>query len=104
MERKQHLYNDIWKRELGYISSAVALGVQLENFFAEQFHRAGNRKRYGFRLVIDKGQVVNSISGSAVARDLADVLLPVLSENKDLWHKHFAVLMSKDFYLVVIPY
>ena len=40
----------------------------------EDFIAAGNRKSYRFRLQTENGEVTNNIGGSAVARDLYDVL------------------------------
>jgi hypothetical protein len=105
MERKKHLYVKIWQRELDYIQAIVAIGAESgKPLPGERFRKAGNRKRYAFKLEIKMGKVINNITGSAVARDLADVLLPSLFQRKDLRTKHFVVRMGKDFYLQVIPY
>lgn len=105
MDRKQHLYEHIWAKEAKSIIPVVRIGSQSGKPLAGQpFFDAGNRKNYGFKLVINKGKVVNNIKGSAVARDLADVLLPLIAGDEQARNKHFEVKMSKDFYLSVIPY
>lgn len=70
---------------------------------ASHFKKAGNRKNYGFRLEIKNGRVVNDITGSAVARDLAFLLLENAANKKRIAGKHFFVRKSDAFYLEVYP-
>src|SRR5258708_30924837 len=104
MTKRQLLYIPVWKKYLEKIRSACIVGVgQGFPIPARYFKSAGNRKRYGFKLEIKNGKVVNDISGSAVARDLAFLLLENGDSKKLMARKHFFVRMSDAFYLSVYP-
>ena len=104
MTKRQLLYIPVWKKYLDEITGAATLGLGAGFPIPDSyFKKAGNRKNYGFRLEIKNGKVVNDISGSAVARDLAFLLLENAANKKLVARKHFFVRMSDAFYLEVYP-
>jgi hypothetical protein len=104
MSKRQLLYIPIWEKYIDRIRSACSLdmgaGFPIPSSY---FKNAGNRKSYGFRIEIKNGKVVNDISGSAVARDLAFLLLENADNKKLLARKHFFIRMSDAFYLEAFP-
>jgi hypothetical protein len=71
-----HKYEDIWKQIIPSIIDSLTNKKTIEiNIGKAPFAAVGNRKSYSFRLEIQNGSVANNIDGSAVARDLARVLL-----------------------------
>ncbi|SHN46087.1 hypothetical protein [Chitinophaga sp. CF418] len=98
----QHLYTDIWRKEFQDILALTEFfpssGKQLS---AADFEAVGNRKRYAFRLEIADGMVVNNIDGSAVARDLAEVLLASEQVRSISTGKRIVIAMSSGFYLSI---
>lgn len=102
MAKRQLLYIPVWEKYFDEITNAVTSGLGAGfPIFASYFKKAGNRKSYGFRLEIKNGKVINDISGSAVARDLAFLLLENAAYR--IRKKHFFVRMSNTFYLEVYP-
>lgn len=86
------------------ITSAVELGLGCGFPISDRYFKsAGNRKRYSFRLEIRNGKVVNNISNSAVARDLAHLLLDDPAKKGLLKRKHFFVRMNNNFYCEIYP-
>lgn len=102
-EKRQYLYVPVWKKYLDQIKRTIELDLG-EGFPIPgiNFKKAGDRKSYAFRLEIKNGKVANDISGSAVARDLAFLLLEH-GNKKLLAGKHFFVRMSESFYVEVYP-
>ncbi|NII26107.1 hypothetical protein HB364_13515 [Pseudoflavitalea sp. X16] len=100
--KRRFLYVPIWKRYLDQIKSTVELrGGQGFTIPSGRFKKAGKRKYYGFRLEIKNGKMVNNISNSAVARDLAYLLLDDPTNKKLLSREHFFVRMNASFYCEV---
>lgn len=100
----QFLYKPIWMKYLDQIR--ITIEFQLGQGFPipqKYFTKVGNRKKYGFRLEIKNGKIVNDISGSAVARDLAYLLLEDPSNKKLLARKHFFIRMNNSFYCEIFP-
>jgi len=74
-----NLYVKTWEKYLPQILEAIKKKNSEEfklYLSASDFESSGNRKKsgYKFNLVIIEGKVENNISGSAVARDLFQVL------------------------------
>jgi len=86
-------YRESIKAEL---SKATNEPLQLN---AAEFRNVGNRKDYSFNLEFIDGNVSNNISGTAVARDLAKVLLDSYKVNEVLKSGHFKIRMDKEFCL-----
>jgi hypothetical protein len=104
MAKRRLLYIPVWKKYLDQITRASSLGLGAGfPIPSSYFENAGNRKSYGFRLEIKNGKVANDISGSAVARDLALLLLENSGNKKLLAKKHFFVRMSDSFYVEIYP-
>ncbi|WP_126247836.1 hypothetical protein [Chitinophaga rhizosphaerae] len=77
MNKQQHLYSNLWKMYIPDILDMVEvfpsnLGIELSK---NEFNAVGNREDYCFRLELKNGKIANNIQGSAVARDLAELLL-----------------------------
>ena len=70
--------------------------VQLNS---EDFNKVGNRINYSFNLELLNGVVCNNISGSAVARDLAQVLENSKEIKEILKDGHFKINMDGQFCL-----
>lgn len=71
-----HKYEDIWKQLAPLIVQSLSKGLCSEiNIGRAPFEAVGNRKSYSFRLELQDGAIANNIEGSAVARDLARVLM-----------------------------
>lgn len=104
MDKRQHLYEPIWEKYLEKIKQTVRLELGLGFPIPPGvFKKAGNRKKYGFRLEIKNKKIVNDISGSAVARDLAYLLLKDPNYKKLLVRKHFFIRMNNSFYCEIYP-
>ena len=99
----QGKYSNIWRNELTTISevlsSSASSGSITLNF--EDFELVGNRQSYSFNLEFDDGVVSNSISGSAVARDLAAELSNSSSMKSILKTGYFKFRMDNNFTLWV---
>ena len=96
-------YLNIWQNQLLTISeilgSSESLGSIVLN--AHDFALVGNRKSYSFNLEFNDGIVSNNISGSAVARDLAEVLSTSSSVKSILKTGYFKFQMDKNFTLTI---
>ena len=99
----QGKYSNIWRNQLLTISeilgSSESSGSIVLN--AKDFALVGNRKSYSFNLEFDDGIVSNNISGSAVARDLAEVLSTSSSVKSILKTGCFKFQMDKNFTLSI---
>jgi hypothetical protein len=77
MEERQYLTT--WKRYLPVIRLHLKKSLNEEQQFKlniQDFESAGDRGKSGyiFSLTIENGKVINNVGGSAVARDLFEVL------------------------------
>lgn len=102
-----NLYYPLWKRYLPVFAIQIkkALAEEQEiNFTQSDFHSLGNRNKsdYGFSLDLDNGKVKNNISGSAVARDLHEVLMTDIKVKDLLLGKHFKISMGKSYVLKIV--
>lgn len=97
---KQNLYIEIWKKVsrdlLDLISNKDYASIQLSN---ETFKEVGNRNSYSFNLEFINGKISNNIDGSAVARDLAEVILDNAGWNDFLVNRHIKITLDKNFTL-----
>ena len=97
-----HKYEDIWTMIIPDIKQILADPtpgeIQLKK---DYFDKVGNRKSYSFNLEFRDGRVANNIGGSAVARDLARVMLGDLTTKALLKGKHVKLNMDRDFTLFV---
>lgn len=74
--------------------------LQLQKY---EFEVSGNRKDsgYTFTLNIIHGRVVNNIKGSAVARDLNDILLESEKVKSMFKETNFKITLGKDYILKI---
>ena len=94
-------YTDLW------IKQKIAIHDKLKNattkqsiqLNSEDFDKVGNRSNYSFNLEFLNGVVSNNIGGSAVARDLAQVLKSSKEINDILKAGHFKINMDRQFCL-----
>ncbi|OAQ42166.1 hypothetical protein A5893_03355 [Pedobacter psychrophilus] len=102
-----NLYYPLWKRYLPVFAIQLkkALSEEQEiNFTKSDFHSLGNRNKsdYGFSLELENGKAKNNISGSAVARDLYEVLLNDAKIKELLQGKHYKISMGKAYILKIV--
>lgn len=100
---KANKYISIWEETLPEILVAIENGKQ--NFsidmIEDDFKAVGNRKSYRFRLQTENGVVTNNIDGTAVARDLYDVLYASSSFMKLAKGKRIVLKMGVEYKLIV---
>lgn len=96
-------YINLWTRQRESIKEILRnshLNKSLK-LNAEDFKAVGQRKSYSFNLEFENGKVNNNIGGSAVARDLAQVLESSNEIKNILGEGHFKINMNKEFCLKV---
>lgn len=97
-------YTEIWNKELSFIRKSIELesGKSSKKLESADFEVVGNRKSsgYGFRLDIVDGKVPVK-SGSAVARDLKEVLDGDSGFRSLAKGKEIVIRMGKDCELEV---
>lgn len=99
---KQEKYVKIWKENLAWILQAIEKGEDKKTLDRISFCEVGNRvsSGYSFRLEIDDTNIPTK-KGSAVARDLKDVLDDSENFKRIASHKKIVIKMGKDFTLQV---
>lgn len=98
---KQNLYTEIWKKTSRdlldlIIDTKEYVSIQLSK---KTFEEVGNRHNYNFNLELIDGKVSNNIDGSAVARDLAEVILSNVKWKAFMANKHIKITLDKNFTL-----
>ncbi|MBC7417259.1 MAG: hypothetical protein H7325_03785 [Pedobacter sp.] len=101
-----NVYYPLWKRYLPVFAIQLKKAItedQEINFTKSDLHNLGNRNKadYGFSLEIENGKVKNNISGSAVARDLYDVLISDTRVKELLQGNHFKLSLGKAYILKI---
>lgn len=68
-----------------------------------EFESIGDRTHsgYAFNLEIKNGKVINNIEGTAVARDLYEVLKSSEKAKELMKNNYFKINLSKDFLLTI---
>ena len=94
-------YVDLWTRQRASIkdklkNTMIRQSIQLNS---EEFRNVGNRSNYSFNLEFENGIVSNNIGGSAVARDLANVLETSTEIKEILKTGNFKINMDRRFCL-----
>jgi hypothetical protein len=94
-------YLDLWAKQRENIKSKMknANSVQIIQFSESEFSKVGNRKSYSFNLEFNNGIVSNNISGSAVARDLAETLEGSKEIREILKNGYFKFNLNNSFCL-----
>ena len=101
-----NLYYPLWKRYLPVFAIQLKKAItedQEINFTKSDLHSLGNRNKadYSFSLEMENGKVKNNISGSAVARDLYDVLISDARVKDLLQGNHFKLSLGKAYILKI---
>ncbi len=104
--KQSNIYVDLWRKHLKSINSKL-IYCETKQFIQlnkSEFISVGQRKKsgYSFNLEFIDGENSNNISHSAVARDLAIVLLSSLTSKKILQTGHYKINMNKDFLLSIV--
>lgn len=98
----QCLYTQIWKNHLSDVIEIIKGGES--SFFQveqEAFENAGNRQKYAFRTEFTNGECTKRPSGSAVGRDLAEVVEMSREFREACYGKFVVIRMGKNFDLHV---
>lgn len=97
-------YSDLWAKQRSSIHDKLsnATTTQSIQLNSEDFNKVGNRNNYSFNLEFLNGTVSNNIGGSAVARDLAQVLENSKEIKEILKTGHFKINMDKQFCLWMV--
>lgn len=95
-------YLSIWQKELPFILSAIKEKKDPKQLNIEEFQQSGDREKsgYGFRLDIINGTVPTK-KGTAVARDLKEVLDNSIEFRNIAKGKNILIQMGKGFKLNV---
>jgi hypothetical protein len=98
------MYTQIWSKYLPIIKillKRTANGDQVLDLNRIDFERAGSGRKAGYKFNIEfnKGRVANIISGSALASDLAFVMLEDVHVKAILLENHFTVSLNTKFQL-----
>lgn len=103
---EKNLYYRLWQNYLKVIEiklSNASRGEQALPLMKHEFEVSGNRKDsgYTFTLEIVNGLVSNNISGSAVARDLYDILKGSEKAKSMFKEKNYKITLGKDYILKI---
>jgi hypothetical protein len=98
------MYTQIWSKYLPIIKillKRTANGDQVLDLNRIDFERAGSGRKAGYKFNIEfnKGRVANIISGSALASDLAFVMLEDVNVKTILLENHYTVSLNTKFQL-----
>jgi hypothetical protein len=104
MEERKYLM--IWKKYLPVIRLHIKKSLVEEQSFKlniTDFESSGDRGKagYTFNLLLENGKVMNNISGSAVARDLFEVLKTDENVKAILLGKSVKISVGKSFMLTI---
>jgi hypothetical protein len=98
------MYTQIWSKYLPIIKillKRTVNGDQVLDLNRIDFERAGSGRKAGYKFSIEftKGRVANIISGSALASDLASVMLEDANIKPILLANHYIVSLNTKFQL-----
>jgi hypothetical protein len=101
------MYTHIWKKYLPFINIQLkrsAGGDQILNLNRIDFERAGTGRKAGYKFTIEfiQGRIGNIISNSALASNLAAVMLENDVTKEILRHGHYTVSLNTKFQLITI--
>lgn len=100
------MYTQIWSKYLPIIKillKRTANGDQVLDLNRIDFERVGSGRKAGYKFSIEfnRGRVANIISGSALASDLALVMLEDVNVKTILLENHFTVSLNTKFQLTL---
>lgn len=98
--KESNIYLPLWQKCKPVIVSKMKLattGLQEYQLSKHEFEAIGNRSQsgYSFNLEINNGVVANNIDGSAVARDLFEVLRQSEAARELMKNKNYKITFSK---------
>lgn len=104
--KEANIYFPLWQkyRPVIIIKMKAALQTSQEYQLTKQeFEIFGDRSKsgYSFNLEIKNGKVVNNIDGTAVARDLYEVLKTSETAKTMMKENYFKINLTKDFNLII---
>ncbi len=99
-----NIYQALWEKYRPVIISKLKLAVtepQEYQLSKHEFEAIGNRTSagYSFNLEIVNGNLSNNIDGTAVARDLYEVLKSSATAKELMHNNHIKISLGKDFKL-----
>lgn len=99
------MYNHIWKKYLPFINIHLkksAGGDQVLNLNRIDFERAGIGRKAGYKFTIEftEGRISNVISTSALASDLAAVMLENDITREILQKNNYTISLNTKFQLI----
>jgi len=100
------IYNLLWERYRPVIISKMKEALyfpQEYQLYKHEFEAIGDRTNsgYSFNLEIENGILKNNIDGSAVARDLFEVLKNSTTAKELMKDNYFKINLTKDFTLKI---
>lgn len=102
--KETNIYRPLWMKYssvFGILLKKALNGTETINLNKNDFEALGDRKvsDYIFNLEIKNTKVTNNISGTAVARDLYDVLLNNPKTKELLQNRHYKLSLGKEYIL-----
>jgi hypothetical protein len=99
------MYNHIWKKYLPFINIQLkrsAGGEQVIDLNRVDFVRAGTGRKAGYKFTIEftEGRVSNVISSSALASNLAAVMLESEATKQILRKGNYSISLNTKFQLI----
>src|SRR5258706_14186036 len=99
------MYNHIWKKYLPFINIQLkrsAGGEQVIDLNRVDFVRAGTGRKAGYKFTIEftEGRVSNVISSSALASNLAAVMLESEATKQILRKSNYTISLNTKFQLI----
>lgn len=93
------LYTAVWQKALPDLLDLFQIRSDTCSIALDRsaFQHAGNRKSYAFRLELLDGKCINDITGSAVARDLDNLIRNNQQAQKLLKGQHVAISLGRSF-------
>ena len=100
--KESSIYTQLWQKYRPVIISKMKLAVdgpQEYQLSKHEFEVISERKSSGhaFNLEINKGMLVNKISGTAVVRDLFEVLKSSNTATEMMQGNYFKINLTKDY-------
>jgi len=104
--KDSNIYLPLWQKYRLVIISKMIMAIESTQeypLFKHEFEAIGERisSGYAFNLEIKNGILQNNIDGTAVARDLYEVLKGSESAKAIMKSNNFKINLTKDFKLII---
>jgi hypothetical protein len=104
--KDSNIYNLLWQKYRPVIISKMKEALNLPQEYQlskHEFEAIGDRTNsgYSFNLQIENGVLKNNIDGTAVARDLFEVLKNSATAKELMKDNNFKINLTKDFTLKI---